>query len=351
MKSLKDYSLNITEEEYHALPYWNHSTIARYAREGFSSLATLHEPVQTTPSMEFGSFFDSIITKGTEFVEKTYTVYDRQVPEAEKKVLEELNRISSAKTFKDIPFSQVIFAADTVGYQTRWKPETRYEKIKVYSDYFDTLASGKKIISSKDWQDAMDMTYALRSNPYTGNLFGLEDTQDIEYLYQMKFVVEYMLDNEKEVMIKFMPDLVVVNHKEKTIQPVDLKTSFAPAYDFKDNFLKYRYDIEAMLYADGLELVRDKIKVECPEYEEYIILPYIFVDISRSDMQPVSYVYDQTDPSQYYGLSFSNGEKTYNYKRWDAILEEILEYEETQAKVPNNIKIDKPNNILDFLGR
>ena len=143
-----------------------------------------------------------------------------------------------------------------------------------------------------------------------------------------------------------MPDLLVVNHKEKTIQPVDLKTSSLPAYDWwGKNFLKYRYDIQAAEYAEGIEAIKNQI----PGYEDYVVLPYIFTDISRSDMQPVSYVYDQTDMSQAYGLSFESNGKVYNYKRWDKILEEIRYYEEIQAKVPVNIAIDKPNNILDLL--
>ena len=342
MESLKDYSLNISEEEYHALPYWSHSMIARYAREGFSAIKTIHERISPTSAMEFGSLFDSVITKGIDATLAEYTIYDRQVPDSEAKVLAQMYKTTLKNNFKSCTFDDVIKAADDVGYQPRYRPETKYDKIKVWADYYDTIASGKKVISSKDWEDAMDMTFELRSNPYTGTLFQIESASPyIEYLYQLKFEVDITLDNGTETKIKFMPDLLIVNHKDKTIQPVDLKTSSMPAYDFAKNFIKYRYDIEAQLYSDGLTLVTDKI----PAYKEYIILPYIFADISRSDKTPVAFVYNQHDISQINGLSYGD----YNYKGWMRLLEEIIFYEQQEAKVPASISIDKPNDILTIL--
>lgn len=345
MKSLREYSLNITEEQYHALPSWSYSTISRYAKEGFAAMESLHESVAPTPAMEFGSLFDSIITKGMEATEKEYAISDVSVPPAEKKVLDMLHERFPKSRFEKIMFADIVDAANAAAYQPKWKDETRVAKLEAYKNYLNMLTEGKKVVSSKDWQDAIDMTYELRSNPCTGQLFKIEDTEDIEYLYQLKFEFPHVMENGETVMMKFMPDLVIVNHREKTIQPVDLKTSATQGWNWwKENFIKYRYDIQAHLYSDGLREVTSHI----PGYEDYTILPYLFADISRSDMQPVTYRYDQTDFTQADGFSFESNGKQYTYKRWDKLLEEIKYYEENESKVPVNIDTNKPNDILEL---
>lgn len=340
MKSLKDYSLNIPEQEYHEYPAWSYSMIAKYARNGFSAIATIHEKTKPTPEMEFGSLFDSILTKGRKTLDD-YAVVDFNVPDAEKKVLDALLAKFSVP-FLEISMNDFLGTADSVFYQMKWKPDTRYQKVAAYSGYYDTLRSGKKVVSQKDWDDAVEMARIFRTDPYLKNLFGTKNTEGVEYIYQPQFVVEYETKLHGKVKVKCMFDLLVVNHKDKIIQPVDLKTSSMPAYDFPEHFVKMRYDIQGDEYSDVLRIVLDSI----PEYQDYAILPYLFTDVSRTDMVPVTYTYDQTA-----GLSFTKGDKTYIYKRWDDLLDEIITYEETESKVPNYITTVGPNDLIDIISR
>lgn len=337
--SLADYSLNLPEEQYHSYPAWSYSLIAKYAREGFSSLATLHDRTAPTPSMEFGSLFDSILTKGRKTLDD-YAVVDFSIPDAEKKVLDAL------ATRTDIPFYEVsmttfLEAADSVSYQMKWKPDTRYEKVAKYSDYYDNIRSGKKIVSQKDWDDAIEMARIFRNDPYLKTIFGVKSTDDVEFIYQAQFVFDYLIDGEV-VKVKFMPDLIIVNHTEKTIRLVDLKTSAMPGYEFADNFLKYRYDIQGELYTEGMSCIISNDD----EYRDYTILPYLFTDVSRTDKIPVTYEIDLSR-----GFSFTRGDKTYEYKDWKELLAEILVYEANEAKVPNYIRTDGPNDLIEILSK
>lgn len=340
MKSLRDYSLNLSEQEYHDLPAWSYSVIARYAKDGFSALATLHDKIAPTPSMEFGSLFDSFITKGRKTLDD-YAVADFSVPPAEKSVLDVLAANCTCPQFHDISMEEVILSAELVKYQPNYKPQTRYDKIAKYADYYDTLKSGKKLVSKADWDDAMAMYKVFREDPYLKTLFGTKDTEDVEYIYQAQFKVKGSIGG-KEVELKIMPDLLVVNHAEGTIQPVDLKTSAMPAYDFAENFLKFRYDIQAELYTHvlGCVICNDVI------YQNYEILPYLFTDISRSDKVPVTYQYEPR-----YGFSFTKNGRIYEYKGWQELLAEILDYEEKGAKVPSWIRTDGPNDLMDLITR
>ena len=45
-----------------------------------------------------------------------------------------------------------------------------------------------------------------------------------------------------------MPDLLIVNHENKTILPIDLKTSSHEEWDFPKSFVQWNYQIQARLY-------------------------------------------------------------------------------------------------------
>lgn len=343
MKSLSKISLSIPEEEYHSLPCWSYSLIARYAKEGFSAIANLHEPVKPTPAMEFGSLVDCMLTRPFD-LDNEYAICDSQVPPAEKFVLDAL--ANSKVPFEDLDNDAIQKACELKGYQPRWGFDAKYKHLAEYADYYNLLCSGKKLVAKTDWDDAEEIVQALLKNEVTSRFFKEKSTEDKEILYQQQFVVSYKpLGSDEKVKLKIMPDIMVVDHKEKTVQLVDLKTSSLPAWQFKENFLKFRYDIQASLYSDVMDAVLDSEE----EYDEYTILPYLFVVISRSDFVPVVFEYDQTDPSQEFGLFWMSAEKTYSYKGWKALLSEILAYEREKAVVPSHIDITKPNNILDIL--
>ena len=65
MRSLKDISWNISEEDYRKDPALSYSTLARFNRERFNNLNKLFDKIET-PSLTFGSAVDSIITGGME---------------------------------------------------------------------------------------------------------------------------------------------------------------------------------------------------------------------------------------------------------------------------------------------
>ncbi len=288
--------------------------------------------------MEFGSLFDSFITKGRKTLEE-YVVDDTACAPKEREVFDWLLEHGHREPFGAIGTGDLDAAVEVCKYYQNRKPETRREQLEKASAYYDVRRSGRKIVSKADWDDAMEMYRVFREDPYLKTLFGTKDTKDVEYIYQAQFKVKGSVGG-KEVELKIMPDLLVVNHEKGTIQPVDLKTSAMPAYDFAENFLKFRYDIQAELYTHvlGCVICNDAI------YQNYEILPYLFTDISRSDKVPVTYGYEPR-----YGFSFTKGGRTYEYKGWQELLAEILDYEERGAKVPSWIRTDGPNDLMDLI--
>lgn len=345
MKSLNNYSLNIPEKDYHALDAWSYSVIARYAKDGFSAISTLHDPVKQTDSMRFGSLFDCMLTRGKQVMDE-YEVMEMSVPDAEKNVLDILATIT-ADEFNKIPDEVMQKAIALAGYQSRWKYDTQYAHIQPYASYYDALRSGKTIVSKSEWDDALKMYYTVTRDEYLKDHFKHDNSNDKEYIYQAQFVIPFATEHHGDVKMKIMPDMLEVDHKNKTIQPWDVKTSACPAYDFAEQFIRFRYDIQASVYTDVLQEVIENTE----EYKDYTILPYLFMDISRSDMVPVTYEYDPRSISQQDGLSYESKGRTYQYKNYRELLDEILTYEEEEAKVPSFIATKKPNDLISLLNK
>ena len=294
--------------------------------------------------MEFGSLLDSILTKGKKTMDE-YVIFDAKVPKAEREAMDYILQ-HTHEPFDSLSSEFLERMFSECAYQQSLKPETRYKKVAAYRNYYDVQISGKKVISQKDWDDACQMAMKFREDPYLKDIFGTKSTDKKEYLYQLKFEVDYTLPSGLTVPVRIMPDLLIVNHEDKTIQYVDLKTSSDPGWSFaKENFIRFRYDLEASVYTDVLGQVLNSI----PEYQDYSLLPVLFTDISRTDKVPVTWWYDPKAESQANGFCFESKGKTYQYTSWTNMLDEIIEYESTATPVPKYIRLDGPNDILSIL--
>ena len=318
--------------------------ITKYANKGFAAMETIWEHTAPTPSMEFGSMFDCMITRGKQEFMREYAVMEDIPAPAEKTMLDAMAK--SGFSMDDMSDETLITFANNLSYRLDLKKdETRIKKLRAESAYYNAKASGKNIISAKDYKDGLEMMKALKENPLTASIFGHGEKDGIEYIYQAQFAVTITLGEETpdeiNVEYKIMPDLIIINHNERTIQLVDLKTSSAPAWSFADNFIAFRYDIQAHSYSDTIEEVK-----KGTDEEDYTILPYLFVDISRSDKIPVVYIYDQTDKSS---LSYSKYGREYIYRSWKSLLKEMVYYDKEKAQVPSNIDLSKPNDIISIL--
>ena len=347
MKSLKEYSLNLSEKDYHAYPAWSYSMIARYAREGFSSIATLHQPVEQNDAMRFGSLFDCMLTR-PDSVKDEFAI-GLKVPPAEKAVLDALIGVSPAKNYLEVTDNDLEFAINMTSYQPRWKFDTQKAHIDPFAAYYNEAKSGKTLVSEDEWADAAEMVRIVKSDEYLSQHFKNGVDGNKEYIYQAQFKAEYFVfgGNGTTIELKIMPDLLEVDHAEKTIQPWDIKTSGMQGYEWYKHFAKMRYDIQASLYTDVLQSVIDKI----PEYQNYEILPYLFMDISRTDKVPVTYMYPPRDESQQDGLSINIDGKDIHYTGYRQLLDEILDYESTMTSVPKYITTTGPNDLLSLLNR
>ena len=243
-KSLRDISLDIDENSYREDGCMHFSTIANYDRGGFNAIPTLFDK-KDTPSLQFGSCVDLMITGTPEEFEQTYLVVDLNVDTSSPliNVTKGLFNIykDSYSSLNEIPDSVRLSALDEIGYCKTWKPATRLEKLNTMgSEYYRLLymAQDKIIISTDMYNDALACVKALHESPATKFLFAANNPfePEIERLYQLKFNAEY-----KGVSFSIMIDEVLVFHKSKKILPIDLKTSSHKEWDFYKSFVEWSY--------------------------------------------------------------------------------------------------------------
>lgn len=337
MTRLNELAWNVIEEEYRKDPAYSYSTLAKFAREGFSKLSALYDRVDT-PSLTFGSIVDCLVTETEEEFDRRFMVADfPQISDSQYKIVEYLfasygNQVASLKELDD---SIIIQVTEVLQFQLNWKPQTRAKVIKENcSEYWNLkyLAGDRKIINQDEYDDAIKCVNALKENSRTSALLFQEDPfSETEGFWQLKFRTEF-----EGIPVRCMFDRILVDHRNRTITPIDLKTSSHKEYEFPDSFIQWKYYIQANLYSWILGRI-----IRNTPYKDYEIQPYAFVVINRFSLKPLVWRYSQKDAAEDILL----GDKW--YRNWPVLLKELHHYESLHSEYP--LYIGDNNSIEEYL--
>ena len=341
-KSLYDISWKVTEEEYRKSPALSYSTIARFHREGFDGLDKIFDKIES-PSLIFGSMVDALITGGQDEFDNTFIVAEfPNIPDSQVNVIKYLfnNYSENYNSLLKIPDDLIIVATEVLEFQKNWKPETRAKVIKENGvEYYNLLhiSIGKTLVNTKDYQDAQACVTNLKEYAFTSEFFVENNPFDktIERLYQLKFQGEY-----EGIKLRCMADLIMVDHENKVVTPIDLKTSFKKEWNFPSSFIQWGYWIQAQLY---WYIIRQNMDND-PLYKDYKLANYQFIVISNNSRIPLIWEYPDTkaEVDCYYG---KNNE--IECKNWRKIVKDLDYYLTNKPILP--IGIGKVNNIVNWL--
>jgi len=139
-----------------------------------------------------------------------------------------------------------------IGYNSSYKDDTLYKTIKDKGrKYYEIAREGrdKVLLSSDDYMMAMQISKAIKKQ--FPEFFGNWQPKNKEIVYQYKLkgvipIVPYVTDESRNYKVKGMLDMVVVDHKNRTIQGIDIKTGHY--YDFTYNFRKFKYYYQGTIY-------------------------------------------------------------------------------------------------------
>lgn len=346
MKKFKDICLPITEDEYRNDGNLHYSTLATYERGGFEAIKTLFDRKESS-SLTFGSIVDVLITGTREDFDKQFLVAEFPVLEpAYSNITKAIFGIykNSYKRINEIPDRDIITITEQQEFYLRWKPETRAKVIKEKcEEYYNLLyiAEGKTIVDTATYQDALKAVQALKESEATKWYFEVDNPFDesIERVYQGK-----MKSTFDSIDYSAMMDLVVIDHKNKIIYPCDLKTTFGMEYDFPSHFIQWSYMIQAAQYA---AIIKDNIAKD-NYFKDFTIANYRFIVVNRESCTPLVWEWKHTFDNEDVIITKSNG---YNLKlrNFRTIGKELYHYLNDRPIVPDNISIDKPNDIEEWL--
>lgn len=346
MKSLRDISWQVSEKGYRADPALSYSTLARYEREGFNNLDKLFDRIET-PSLTFGSAVDSIITGGQEEFDERFMVAEfPSMPDSIVKIIKSLYKqyAGTYRSLLNIPDSSIIRETEDQNYQMNWKPETRAKVIREKgTDYYNLLfvAGDRCIIDTQTYQDVVNAVRVLKESSST-KLYFADDNPfepDIERLYQLKFKGEF-----DGITYRNMADLIIVNHKEKWVKPVDLKTSSHTEWDFYKSFVDWRYDIQARLYWSIIRQNMDKDEY----FKDFKLLDYDFIVVNKRTLTPLVWNCPFTQAQG--TLRFGNNSQIEMRSPFE-IGKELNSYLTSRPKVPMGINETGTNNLKDWLNK
>lgn len=346
MKSLRDISWQVSEKGYRADPALSYSTLARYEREGFNNLDKLFDRIET-PSLTFGSAVDSIITGGQEEFDERFMVAEfPSMPDSIVKIIKSLYKqyAGTYRSLLNISDSSIIRETKDQNYQMNWKPETRAKVIKEKgTDYYNLLfvAGDRCIIDTQTYQDVVNAVRVLKESSST-KLYFADDNPfepDIERLYQLKFKGEF-----DGITYRNMADLIIVNHKEKWVKPVDLKTSSHTEWDFYKSFVDWRYDIQARLYWSIIRQNMDKDEY----FKDFKLLDYDFIVVNKRTLTPLVWNCPFTQAQG--TLRFGNNSQIEMRSPFE-IGKELNSYLTSRPKVPMGINETGTNNLKDWLNK
>jgi hypothetical protein len=163
-----------------------------------------------------------------------------------------------------------------------------------YNEIRTVRSKNLTVINTTEVSIAEKIVEQLRINTTTAPIVNLTSSSRYEVIDQMQ-VEGYTVDGHK---FKSMLDKVVIDHKEKTIQPYDLKCTWSVENFYEEYYLYRRAYIQAFLYYRAMFILVTDEASPCHGYKvEY--LKFIVCD-STNYYQPLIYTLDDDDMNDAY---------------------------------------------------
>lgn len=186
-------------------------------------------------------------------------------------------------------------------------PEIYYKEIR------NVRSRGLTVVSIDDVTNAEKIVEELRTNEFTAPILGLVNSDRYTRLIQYQ-IEGYTIDG---LAMKSMMDLIIIDHKEKTIQVYDLKCSWSVEGFYDEYYLYRRAYIQAYSYKEAcLEL---KSRENLPYYT--VLEPKFIVCDSINYYSPLIYSLTSDDiDDAYNGFEY----KGYKYPGVKDIVADLI---------------------------
>lgn len=291
----------MSEPEYRAVDCLSYSMLSGLSKSP-GNLISKEKPEGA--GLTFGSAVDTLAFDGeTEFFKKFAIMATKQPTYKIKQVIDDIIKSQSNEIFYkeyDELEPTILITARSLEYGAdNWKDETILRKIKEEGgkDYYDFFKSNadKMIIDPVIYENVINSVTALYNHPFTSKWFNADEENGWQLIFQYPLFGKVKF-NDVETKVKGLMDILAIDHVNKIIYPVDLKTSAGHVLDFKTAFVKWNYYIQASLYF----LLIKQWAIE-NGLVDYNIANFKFIIISSTDFFHRPLVYNCTTNDLYCG--------------------------------------------------
>jgi len=274
-----------TEPEYRKLPNLSYSGLAGVDKNPAN---LLNNGFKMTKSMIYGSVVDCLLFDGQEDFKEKYAILEYDGPTDTVKDIVDAVYSSYIETKGSFLFSKdatlkslsdtVLRLARQMEYGAKnWKDETIVNKIinEGGNEYFNFLQENidKVVVDPWMYERAINSIETLTNHEFSKKYL-VPEHEDIEIHFQ--YPIDWVYDG---VPCKSLLDILYIDHREKQIIPVDLKTTYDNVLMFPPNYVKWKYYIQAAFYSKAVSY----LKLEYPNIFNYSVEQFRFMVISSTD--------------------------------------------------------------------
>ena len=298
--AIQDHNLKLTEQEYRDLEIPSYSMLSSIDKQGLDVVGG----VKQSFNLKFGNLVDVMCFEPDRVDEIFHKGISPKPPTTNVKNICDLilgqldgkegeiapNVTPFRRKEKKISSKLSDYSDEILAAAIRLKVYKGYTDTKTIetvvstgSEYFkDKIKSrGKVLIKPDMWDHATITANTLLSHPFTAKYFA-KGVPGIEIIYQYKFDTKVA-----GMRCKGMLDCVVINHNQKLIFPIDLKTGEQPCKDFPMLYTLLKYYIQGGLYREALKTIVDNDF----DLMGYDVKPFEFVYISKlNPMKPMRFL-------------------------------------------------------------
>jgi hypothetical protein len=176
-------------------------------------------------------------------------------------------------------------------------------------EYHDALlaAKGKQILDVEDLFKVNQLVTTLQTNPFTKKYFVPEDGVELIFQPRILWDLPYvsLLEEGKTsyVQAKSVLDVIRIDHKNKIIQPVDLKTG---AESFMKSYWRYKRYLQGAMYDTAMYHASCTTDKEGNVYPSNYIIENIRFVFADTNLWYPPRIYQMTDNDIRVGIHGSN---------------------------------------------
>jgi hypothetical protein len=284
----------------------SYSRISDFDRNGPRALNVRTEV--SGEGIKIGSVTDDWLFDKEHFEDK-YFIYDGEKPTATLGKLVDIILLN----YNELPSKELVLRIIEINeFWKRSKEETllTYFDIPEFWDYLRAqfLSKTKTLITSSELELGKELASILETHEFSKYIFD----NNLTRINQYKFEITY-----KKCKFRGIIDMVLIDHENKTVQLIDLKTGQDNAENFMNSFIKYRYYFQEFLYMKSFDIICKDLGLE-----GYTVLPFQFLYIGRKQKLPLIYtVSEKWHYAAEFGFTTTSG---YAYKGVNEVIDEII---------------------------